>query len=102
MQVNKEEEVEEEREEDTEVGIKKRRKMERRSEIKSAIEELSLMVKLKPVVTRARNGDEKDEPRDDAFHVPTRLFLSLCSVILEVLGKSNFSCSCFDRLLANY
>ncbi|KAK3426234.1 hypothetical protein EUGRSUZ_F02730 [Eucalyptus grandis] len=72
---------------DTEVGIKKRRKMERRSEIKSAIEELSLMVKLKPVVTRARNGDEKDEPRDDAFHVPTRLFLSLCGVILEVLDK---------------
>lgn len=99
MQVNK---GREEEEEDAEVGIKRRRKMERGSEIKSAIEELSLMVKLKPVATRARNGDEKDQLHDDAFHVPTSPFLSLCSLILEVLGKSNFSFSCFDRLLANY
>lgn len=98
MQANKEEEEEE----DADVGIKRRRKMEGGSEIKSAIEELSLMFKLKPVVTRARNGEEKDEPRDEAFHVPTRAFLSLCNLVLEVLGKWNFSFSCFDRLLANY
>ncbi|KAI6691078.1 hypothetical protein NL676_027906 [Syzygium grande] len=82
MQANKEEE-----EEDANVGIKRRRKMEGGSEIKSAIEELSLMFKLKPVVTRARNGEEKDEPRDEAFHVPTRAFLSLCNLVLEVLDK---------------
>ncbi|XP_030524599.1 glycolipid transfer protein 3-like [Rhodamnia argentea] len=86
MQVRKEREEEEE-EEEAEVGIKRRRKMERWSEIKSAIEEVSMMVKLKPVVTRARNGDGEGEPRDDAFHVPTGPFLSLCSLVLEVLDK---------------
>lgn len=50
--------------------------MEKGTEIRSAIEELALMVKLKP-------GDKKD-----AAHIPTKPFLYVCNLIIQVLGWS--------------
>ncbi|KAB1220939.1 Pleckstrin homology domain-containing family A member 8 [Morella rubra] len=49
--------------------------MEKGTEIRSAIEELALMVKLKP-------GDKKD-----AAHIPTKPFLYVCNLIIQVLDK---------------
>ncbi|KAK4774812.1 hypothetical protein SAY86_009747 [Trapa natans] len=66
---------------------KRRREMENiTTEIRSAIEELSVMVKLKPV-------QEHDDDDDDHHHhlstpnIPTRPFLSICSVVVQVLDK---------------
>ncbi|KAM5562429.1 glycolipid transfer protein 3 [Rosa sericea] len=62
------------------------------SEIRSAIEELSVMVKVIGVMTlQAENGDL--EAHDAAFinhgaaHIPTGPFLSLCYSLLRVLDK---------------
>ncbi|ONH89871.1 hypothetical protein PRUPE_8G021000 [Prunus persica] len=67
------------------------------SEIMCAIEELSAMVKVKSatLVPVAEHGDVDDyaHARDAAFinheaaHIPTRPFLSLCSLLLQVLDK---------------
>lgn len=60
-----------------EVEMKRRREMEKSSsEIRSAIEELSMFIKLKP-------KDNLDAPR---IHIPTKPFLHLCNLVLQVLG----------------
>ncbi|XP_014504279.1 glycolipid transfer protein 3-like [Vigna radiata var. radiata] len=52
-----------------------RREMEKRSEIGSAIEELSMMVIVKP-------GE-----KHDSAHIPTKPFVSVCYLVLQVLDK---------------
>ncbi|XP_057468894.1 glycolipid transfer protein 3-like [Actinidia eriantha] len=61
--------------------MKRRREMEKGSEIRSAIEELSMVtvVKVKPGV----GGDH----HDDDVHIPTKPFLSVCNLVLQVLDK---------------
>ncbi|TQE13516.1 hypothetical protein C1H46_000847 [Malus baccata] len=57
------------------------------SEIRCAIEELSVMVKVKGgiLVPAAENGG--GDHAHEAAHIPTRPFLSLCTLILQVLDK---------------
>ncbi|KAI4307166.1 hypothetical protein L6164_030383 [Bauhinia variegata] len=55
--------------------MKRRREMEKISEISSAIEELSMLVVVKPA-----------ENHEAAF-IPTKPFLSLCYLVLQVLDK---------------
>lgn len=62
--------------------MKRRREMEKGSEIKSAIEELSMMVKLKP-----------SDNQDAAAHIPTKPFLYVCNLFVQVLGRSSLSLS---------
>ncbi|KAL6209284.1 hypothetical protein ACLB2K_020226 [Fragaria x ananassa] len=62
------------------------------SEIRSAIEELSVMVKVIGVITllQAENGDRDAAAFNishEAAHIPTRPFLSLCYFLLQVLDK---------------
>ncbi|CAK7346824.1 unnamed protein product [Dovyalis caffra] len=52
--------------------------MEKGSEIKSSIEELSMLIKLKPT------GDNHDST---TVHIPTRPFLYLCNLVIQVLDK---------------
>lgn len=59
--------------------------MEKGSEIKSAIEELSMMVKLKP-----------SDNQDAAAHIPTKPFLYVCNLFVQVLGRSSLSLSLFS------
>ncbi|KAK7838587.1 glycolipid transfer protein 3 isoform X1 [Quercus suber] len=56
--------------------MKRRREMEKGSEIKSAIEELSMMAKLKP-----------SDNHDAAAHIPTKPFLYVCNLFVQVLDK---------------
>lgn len=53
--------------------------MEKGSEIKSAIEELSMLIELKPT------GDNLD--RTATVHIPTRPFLNVCNLVIQVLDK---------------
>ncbi|XP_059454271.1 glycolipid transfer protein 3-like isoform X2 [Corylus avellana] len=55
--------------------MKRKRELEKVSEIRSAIEELSMMVKLKP-------GDNHD-----AAHIPTKPFLHVCNLVIQILDK---------------
>ncbi|KAK7311471.1 hypothetical protein RJT34_09641 [Clitoria ternatea] len=55
--------------------MKRSRDVEKRSEINSAIEELSTLVIVKP------GGNQ------DTAHIPTKPFLSLCNLVLQVLDK---------------
>ncbi|KAL5192684.1 Glycolipid transfer protein 2 [Glycine soja] len=55
--------------------MKRSRDMEKRSEINSAIEELSMLVIVKP------EGNHK------IAHIPTKPFLSLCYLVLQVIDK---------------
>ncbi|XP_038701103.1 glycolipid transfer protein 3-like isoform X2 [Tripterygium wilfordii] len=57
--------------------MKRTREVERRSEIKCSIEELSIFVKLNPPV-----GDNYD-----SAHIPTKSFLCICNLLLQVLDK---------------
>lgn len=60
------------------------------SEIRSAIEELSVMVKVIGVVAlQTENGGDHVAAfiNEEAAHIPTRPFLSLCTVLLQVLDK---------------
>ncbi|XP_048331647.2 glycolipid transfer protein 3-like [Ziziphus jujuba] len=57
--------------------MKRKREMES-SEIRSAIEELSKLAKLKPGC---------DDNHDDALHIPTMIFISVCNFVLQVLDK---------------
>ncbi|XP_008237643.1 PREDICTED: glycolipid transfer protein 3 isoform X2 [Prunus mume] len=67
------------------------------SEIMCAIEELSVMVKVRSatLVPVAEHGDVDDQAHDhdaafinhEAGHIPTRPFLSLCRLLLQVLDK---------------
>ncbi|KAL5776712.1 hypothetical protein ACOSP7_009638 [Xanthoceras sorbifolium] len=56
--------------------MKRRREVEKGSEIRSAIEELSMAIKLKP----------KDK-LDDSAYVPTKPFIHVCNLVLQVLDK---------------
>ena len=49
--------------------------MEKRSEIKSAIEELSMLVIVKPEGNHVMIA-----------HIPTKPFLSICYLVLQVIG----------------
>ncbi|KAG6776162.1 glycolipid transfer protein 3-like isoform X1 [Populus alba x Populus x berolinensis] len=59
--------------------MKRTREMEKGSEIKSAIEELSMLIELKPT------GDNLD--RTATVHIPTRPFLNVCNLVIQVLDK---------------
>ncbi|KAA8538311.1 hypothetical protein F0562_027866 [Nyssa sinensis] len=58
--------------------MKRMREMEKGSEIKSAIEELSMVV----VKVNPGGGDHAD-----AAHIPTKPFLFVCNLVLQVLDK---------------
>lgn len=58
--------------------------MEKRSEISSAVEELSKLVRVKP-----------GENHESAL-IPTKPFLSLCYLILQVLGGFSLTCLLFS------
>ncbi|KAK6246367.1 hypothetical protein SCA6_009457 [Theobroma cacao] len=55
--------------------MKRKREMEKRSELRSAIDELSMIAKVQP-------GDNLD-----AAHIATKPFLHVCTLILQVLDK---------------
>jgi len=55
--------------------MKRSRDIEKRSEINSAIEELSVLVIVKP-----------GEDHEAGARIPTKPFLSLCYMVLQVLG----------------
>ncbi|KAJ4700911.1 Glycolipid transfer protein [Melia azedarach] len=57
--------------------MKRRREMEKGSEIRSAIEEISMLIKIKP----------KDSNPEAAAHIPTKPFLHVCNLVLQVLDK---------------
>nr|CAN71529.1 hypothetical protein VITISV_036543 [Vitis vinifera] len=57
--------------------------MEKGSEIRSAIEELSMVVKVKT----GEDHDAAVHVQHDTAHIPTRPFLSVCNSILQVLDK---------------
>ncbi|MBA0720967.1 hypothetical protein Golax_008558 [Gossypium laxum] len=59
--------------------MKRKREMEGKSEIRSAIEELSMLVKAQPATVGDSNLD--DAP------IPTKPFLHVCTLILQVLDK---------------
>nr|AFK41037.1 unknown [Medicago truncatula]AFK48364.1 unknown [Medicago truncatula] len=56
--------------------MKRSRDIEKRSEINSAIEELSVLVIVKP-----------EEDHEAGARIPTKPFLSLCYMVLQVLDK---------------
>ncbi|KAJ6335816.1 hypothetical protein OIU77_025708 [Salix suchowensis] len=58
--------------------MKRAREIEKGSEIKSAIEELSVLIKLKPA------GDNHDRT---TVHIPTRPFIYVCNLVIQVLDK---------------
>ncbi|CAL5384511.1 unnamed protein product [Camellia sinensis] len=59
--------------------MKRRREMEKGSELRSAIEELSMVVvKVKP------GGDDHN---DAVAHIPTQPFLFVCNLVIQVLDK---------------
>ncbi|XP_065847764.1 glycolipid transfer protein 3-like isoform X2 [Euphorbia lathyris] len=55
--------------------MKRTREIDRSSEIKSAIEEVSLMIQLKKNCV------------DEAHYIPTRQFLYICNLVIQVLDK---------------
>ncbi|KAI9201530.1 hypothetical protein LWI28_024908 [Acer negundo] len=59
--------------------MKRRREMEKGSEIRCAIEELSMLIKL------IKPKDNLDH--DSAAYVPTKPFLHVCNLLLQVLDK---------------
>lgn len=59
--------------------MKRKREMEGKSEIRSAIEELSMLVKAQPAIVGDINLD--------AAPIPTKPFLHVCTMILQVLDK---------------
>ncbi|OWM88992.1 hypothetical protein CDL15_Pgr024010 [Punica granatum] len=82
--------------------MKRRREMEKaRTEIRSAIEELSLMVKLNPAMVKPNDCSVIQDHHDDQQHdreqhqhhgqshqaIPTRPFLSFCTLVVQVLDK---------------
>lgn len=84
--------------------MKRKREIERKSEIKSAIEELSLLIRLRTTVKRSnilikpqspatagKNSDDnylqQQQHKSVVSHISTRPILSVCSLILQVLGK---------------
>ena len=82
--------IREEEEEEEEGGniseMKRSRDMEKSSEISSAIEELSMLVIVKP------GGNH------EAAHIPTKPFLSLCYLVLQVLGGFSYLFCLFQNM----
>ncbi|KAJ4831833.1 hypothetical protein Tsubulata_010210 [Turnera subulata] len=60
--------------------MKRGREVEKQSEIKSAIEELSMLTKLKP-------STSGDDDHGATAHIPTRPFLYICNLVIQVLDK---------------
>ena len=58
--------------------MKRAREIEKGSEIKSATEELSMLIKLKPTV---------DNHDGTTVHIPTRPFIYVCNLVIQVLGN---------------
>ncbi|XP_050215027.1 glycolipid transfer protein 3 [Mercurialis annua] len=56
--------------------MKRKREMEKESELKSGIEELSLLIQLKSI-----------HETDDGAYLPTRPFLYLCNLLIQLLDK---------------
>lgn len=85
--------------------MKRKRDVEKvTTEIRAAIEELSLMVKLKPAIVKLKDspavevkGEGEDQEHEDHHSspptMPTRPFLSLCTLVVQVLGNSVVSSS---------
>lgn len=64
-----------------------RREMEKKSEIGLVIEELSMIAIVKP-------GENHD-----SAHIPTKLFLSICYLVLQVLGEfTDYSLYLFNHV----
>jgi hypothetical protein len=63
--------------------MKRSRDTEKRSEINSAIEELSVLVIVKPAGVNHEAA---------VAHIPTKPFLSLCYMILQFLGLLLLTC----------
>ncbi|KAB5557283.1 hypothetical protein DKX38_008192 [Salix brachista] len=59
--------------------MKRSRELEKGAEIEAAIKELSMLIELKPT------GDSLDSAT--AVHIPTRLFLNVCNLVIQVLDK---------------
>lgn len=81
-----------------ETGMKRKREMEGKSEIRSAIEELSMLAKSESATVGDTNLD--------AAPIPTKHFLHLCTLILQVLGQFFSTCYLssnvrFSRCLLN-
>lgn len=69
--------------------------MEKGSEIRSAIEELSMVVKVKT----GEDHDAAVHVQHDTAHIPTGPFLSVCNSILQVLGWFAFPLSLSSLLI---
>ncbi|MED6155712.1 hypothetical protein PIB30_007577 [Stylosanthes scabra] len=69
--------------------MKRKRDMEKKSsEISSAIEELSLMVVVKPSAVAGNHEHHHDDDGAAASaQIPTKPFLSICHLVLQVLDK---------------
>jgi len=63
----------------------KREIMEKKSEITCVIEELSMVVIVKPT-----------EENHEIAHIPTKPFLSICYSVLHVLGRLTFLLQIFN------
>jgi hypothetical protein len=57
-----------------------KREMEKKSEISCVIQELSMVVIVKP------SGENHE-----AAHIPIKPFLSICYLVLQVLGRFSYS-----------
>ncbi|CAI9115668.1 OLC1v1016639C1 [Oldenlandia corymbosa var. corymbosa] len=67
--------------------MKRRREIENGSEIRSAIDELSMVVhKVKPADHSSGAANENHQNVSMAY-IPTKPFLSICSLLLQVLDK---------------
>lgn len=73
--------------------MKRRREAEQGSEIRHVIEELSVALKAKKP-ERKEVDDEacKDsaQVKLDAVQIPTKAFLSVCKLVIQILGKHCF------------
>ncbi|XP_015934507.1 glycolipid transfer protein 3 [Arachis duranensis] len=67
--------------------MKRKRDMEKKSsEISSAIEELSMMVVIKPSAVGG-NHEHHEDGASATEQIPTKPFLSICHLVLQVLDK---------------
>ncbi|KAK9270613.1 hypothetical protein L1049_026195 [Liquidambar formosana] len=70
--------------------MKRRREAEKASEIRSAIEELSVVVKIKPADGHDAahiHHDDAAQIHHDAAQIPTKTFLSVCNLVVQILDK---------------
>ncbi|CAM8998701.1 unnamed protein product [Rhodiola kirilowii] len=69
--------------------MKRRRETERGSEIRPAIEELLIALKVKQPEGKEEGEASHDSAqlKLDAVHIPTKAFISVCKFVLQVLDK---------------